>query len=78
MVCWAFAPMVWPKNFVGAEVMLRVVPCWRLKVVWLWVFLPLNMYDTHCLGGLADLDLCTCDQHQRGQLGGHQVRRTTL
>ena len=20
--------MVWPKNFVGAEVMLRVVPCW--------------------------------------------------
>ena len=31
----------------GAEVMLRVVPCRRLKVVRLWVFLPLNMYDTH-------------------------------
>ena len=42
--------MVWPKNFVGAEAKLRVGPCRRLKEVWLWVFLPSNMYDTHLSG----------------------------
>ena len=42
--------MIWPKNFVGAEVMLRVGPCWRSKEVRLWVFFPSNMYDTHLSG----------------------------
>ena len=42
--------MVWPKNFVGAEVILQVGPCWRLKEVRLWVFLPSNMYDIHLSG----------------------------
>ena len=31
-----------------------------------------------CLGGCGGLGESTCGPHQRGQLGGHQVKGTTL